>query len=204
MNKDADAVLLDEVLFAFRRDNALPTPDAVSDWCRRHPRFAEDIQEEAMLWAEEEMMAALHRHLPEDEAVVQEARARAVKAVEHGAARVAAASSDTFADALRSAGIDQAEAARQLGMPASVLKRLIRGEIMGATIPQTFTYMLSRLLGQAEEWVLARYPATLAAAQDASCRPTPGAGFGTISFQEAVADADDATEEERAFWLEEA
>lgn len=202
---DTSTALLDDVLFAFRQENALPTPDVVDEWRARYPRFAEAISEEAVLWAEQEMMASLHREEHDDVQATADAEAWAAAAVERAAVRtVEPPPAASLADALCLAGLDQDGAARQLGFPRSVMVRIIRGDVMGATIPQTFTTMFARLLGRCEEWLYDRYPATLATAQGSECQTSARSGFGTISFQHALADAEDANDEERRFWLEDA
>jgi hypothetical protein len=93
---------------------------------------------------------------------------------------------------------------RQMSLPRSVLAKLIRGDIMGASIPHTLTEMVSRLIRQTVEWTSTRYPPTLVSPY--------GDDFGnrmghdraaTMTFQDAVTNAPETDDEQRVFWLEE-
>ena len=197
---NANADLLDDVIFEFRRDNPKPVPEAVMATCGRYPRFAHEVRREAVLWAEEEMMATLHRAAAQEAPAVEAARTRALDRL---ATHADVKAPSTLAEALLSTQADEQEAARQMGIPPSALRQVLAGRVMGATIPATFTTMLSSLLRQAEAWVVDRYPTTVATAHgghDSARR----AGHELLSFRDALEDAEDGDEVQKHFWLEEA
>jgi hypothetical protein len=197
---NANAALLDDVIFEFRRSNSKPAPEAVRTTCDRYPRFADEVRQEAILWAEEEMMATLHRAAAQETPAVEAARSRARERV---AGHANAVAPSTLVDALRVTKVDEQEAARQMGIPVSALRQVLVGRVMGATIPATFTTMLSSLLRQAEAWVVDRYPTTVATAHDG--HNSAGLGSGRLlSFRDAVEESEDGDEVQKHFWLEEA
>jgi hypothetical protein len=202
--------LLEDVLFAFRCKNERPSIDAVLDWTSRYPRFANEIREAAVLWAEMETQEDLNRPSPDDERLVAEARSAALSALHRASVpRPHAAEARSLAEAVRHAGVTAAELARQMSLPASVVSQVVRGKIMGATIPETFTRMLARLLGREIEWVRGHYPGGVIAAYSAVSGNGQTIGVSTsnsaeLTFQESVMDANGIDEAQRRFWLEEA
>lgn len=203
--------LLEDVLFAFRHEHERPSPDAVLEWTTRYPRFANEIREAAALWAEMEMQAKLNRPSPDDEKLVMEARSAALNALHSASkARSGAAEPRTLSEAIRQNGTTAAELGRQLSLPATVISQVVRGKIMGATIPEAFTRMIARLLGQEADWVRKCYPGGVIAAYDLrrgeASPPTPisASTAAELTFQEAVMDASGMDEAQRRFWLEDA
>lgn len=202
--------LLEDVLFAFRHENEWPTPAVVLEWTNRYPRFTKEIREAAVLWAEMEMQAALNQPSPDDERLVMDARSAALNAL-YGTsnARPRAAEARTIADAVRQTGTTAAELGRQMSLPASVVSLVVRGKIMGASIPEAFSQMLARLLGREVDWVRGRYPGGVIAAYglptESTRTPTTVSVSDTteLTFQEAVMDAAGMDEAQRRFWLEE-
>ena len=76
---------------------------------------------------------------------------------------------------------------------------------MGATIPDTFTRMVARLLGREVEWIRACYPAGIAAAYRIDERTGVTASTSVeLTFQEVVMEANGLSDEQRRFWLDEA
>jgi hypothetical protein len=199
-------VLLDDVLFSFRRANTSPTPAAVEAWVALYPRFAWEIQEEAALWAEMELAHHLHRHAAEDERLVKEARSAAVNALFQGRNVHSKPTLDvnTLVDAAELVGITLVDVARQMGLPVSVLYQVNQGIIMGASIPKAFTRMLARLLAQREDWVLGSYPASAIAAHGMARAILAQDQAASKTFQEAVMEATQTDEAKRRFWMEEA
>lgn len=206
MHKNPSILLLDDVLLDFRKENPGPTPAAVADWCARFPRFTDEIAEEAVLWAEEEMNAALHRTTKRDERLYATVRSAALNSLHHARTeRVAAMLVNTIAEAMEAVGIGVSEMSRQMSLPRSVVSQLVRGDIMGASIPHTLTEMVSRLIRQTVEWTRARYPATLVAAYGNDCgRRATHDRAATLTFQDAVVNAPEIDDAQRTFWLEEA
>jgi len=97
------------------------------------------------------------------------------------------------------------EMSRQMSLPRTVMSQLVRGDIMGASIPETLTEMLSRLLRQTVDWIRARYPASLVAAYGDECGSRVARErAATTIFQDAVMNAHDVSDAQRSFWLGEA
>lgn len=202
--------LLEDVLFAFRQEFGRPTPEAVRVWTSRYPRFAADIREAATLLAEMELQAALNRPSPDDERLVAAARSSALDAL-HRASAAAPAAGDalTLADALRTVAFTADDLGRQMSLAPSIISQVVRGKVMGATIPEMFTCMLARLLGRDVDWVRGRYPGGVIAAYAAPS----AAGYvrsnvstvdtSDLTFQEVVMDANGMDESQRRYWLQE-
>jgi hypothetical protein len=205
MHNNPSTLLLDDVLLGFRRDNFGPAPAAVADWCARFPRFADEISDEAILWAEENMNASLYRPKERDESLYAAVRSTALNSLHRARAeRESGRQVNTFADAMIAAGIDVPEMSRQMSLPRSVMSQLVRGDIMGASIPHTLTEMLSRLLRQTVDWTRACYPATLVAAYGNDCGQVTHKHAATMTFQDAVMKSSDIDDAQRTFWLEDA
>jgi transcriptional regulator with XRE-family HTH domain len=201
MNESHETIVLDEVLYAFRCTNRMPTPAVVREWCGRYPRFARAIMDEALVWVEQDTMAKLQPHPEDEEAVVETARAAALQAVKRPVAHIVPPK--TLSEAITLRGTTESEVARQLGMPRSVLSRVLRGQVMGATIPPAFTTAFATLIDMAEDWITGRYAETRVAVFGDD-RMKERDGNRAVSFQEAISDAADADEAQRCFWLEEA
>ena len=207
MSDNPSTLLLDDVLFRFRQESSGPTPAAVADWRTRFPRFADEIAEEAILWAEEEMNAKLHRTTERDERLYAVVKSAALNSLYN--ARIERETTTrqvtTLAEAMEAVGTDVSEMSRQMSLPRSVVSHLVRGDIMGASIPQTLTEMVSRLIRQSVEWISARYPATLVAAYGDDCdNRSRHQRTATMTFQDAVMNAPETDDAQRKFWLEEA
>ncbi len=200
--ENTNSLLLDDVLTGFRREEPGPAPAAVAAWCKRFPRFADEIAEDAMLWAEENLNASLHRETARDDSLYAAVGSAALNALYRSPSTPAPGrEAVTLGDALDASGLSIPEAARQMSLPRSVVSKLIRGDIMGASIPGTLTEMLARLLRRSFEWTQARYPATVV---QAFAEGVTGRRTATLTFQDAIADAHDAEDAQRTFWLEEA
>jgi hypothetical protein len=152
------------------------------------------------------MNTSLHRTTERDESLYAAVRSAALNALHRAqTARDAARQVNTIADAMEAVGIDVSEMSRQTSLPRSVASQLVRGDIMGASIPHTLTEMVSRLLRQTVEWTRARYPATLVAAYGHDCgSQVTHDRAATMTFQDAVMNAPDTDDAQRSFWLEEA
>ena len=203
--------VLDDVLFEFRRENNVPTPEAVEAWAARYPRFAQEIRKAATMWAEMEMEALLNRPSDDDESLVMEARSAALNAL-HRASNQRTQSTAighevrTLSDAVGATRLSVAELARQISLPATVLSQIVRGKIMGATIPETLTRMLAHLLGKEADWIRNCYPGGVMTAYETASRPPSGISSSEVTdltFQEAIMDVSGLNEEQRLFWLEE-
>ena len=150
------------------------------------------------------MNASLHRETERDERLYATVRSAALNSLHHArSSRGVANEADTLADAMELVGVGVPEMARQMSLPKSVVARLVRGDIMGASIPRTLTEMLSRLLRQSIDWTLARYPASLIPAYG-NAEGVTHHRPATLTFQDTILDAPDIEDEQRTFWLEEA
>ena len=206
MSTQNEPALLEDVLFAFRAQNDRPTQDAVEQWMVLYPHFGKEIREAAALWAEFDLQETVYRPSSEDERLVAEARSRAVNALHRSSAAGAPVRQPrNLGDAVRQAGTTAAEIARQISLPTPVVSQILRSKVMGATIPDTFTRMVARLLGREVDWIRACYPAGIAAAYRIDERTDVTASTSVeLTFQEVVMEANGLSDEQRRFWLDEA
>jgi hypothetical protein len=195
---------LEDVLFAFRAQNERPSREAVEHWTARYPQFATEIREAAALWAESNVQETVYRPSREDESLVAEARSRALNALHRSSAtQPPARVPRNLGEAVRQAGTTVAEISRQISLPTSVVSKVIRSKIMGATIPDTFTRMVARLLGREVDWVRGCYPPGIAAAYGSNGATGITASTSVeLTFQEAVTEAFGMSDEQRRFWLD--
>ncbi len=209
-----ETMLLEDVLFSLRQQNDSPTPEAVQEWVARYPQFAREIGEAAIAWAEMELQAKLHRPSPADEdSLAMTARSAILDALRRAPGRrQTSADVSTLADAVRQRGLSASDLGRQMALPTPVVSGVLRGRIMGATIPETFTRMLARALTVETPWVKERYPSGIAMAyvapmgissfMNASPVRPADAEAANLTFQQAVLEVEGMDEGQRSFWLE--
>jgi hypothetical protein len=209
-----EAMLLEDVLFSLRQNDERPTPEAVQDWIARFPQFAKEIQEAAAVWAEMELHAALHQPSAADERLVAEARSAILNALRRSSQqRPGLVDVSTLTEAVRQRGVSTSDLGRQMALPTPVVSGVIRGRIMGATIPETFTRLLAYALGVEPSWIKERYSSGVAmaylAVTDAcspynAARPVRAAAdeVACLTFQQAVMESESMDEAQRSFWLE--